>query len=282
MVEKCITEQEDLNMIHNTNKADIAEIDFKSENDKCTQGTECQTRLVSGTNLYDRYLGYPNSFPPPIISACLNISCASTYEEYYRQVKKVSKGTAMRQSNKSDRNNFYCHTFDKKTFLPDFVEINTSKEVRCGGPMRPNYRKSVEDLGGFPTSFVKPQEPQCALHYNQMWGIFSAKEGYKQGDVVTNEKLLGYINFIRVGNLGWYGTILGHGAYLKYGIMYNLHFNIMKWIYDNSKYTQGIEYILYAGWENGRGPGLQQWKKKLLWAPFYMVNLKNERVSETC
>ena len=53
--------------------------------------------------------------------------------------------------------------------------------------------------------------------------------------------------------------------------MYNLHFNIMKWIYDNSKYTQGIEYILYAGWENGRGPGLQQWKKKLLWAPFYMI-----------
>ena len=94
-------------------------------------------------------------------------------------------------------------------------------------------------------------------------------EGVK-GEIITNKQLIGYVSLERNGELLLYSRIIGHGDHLKNGIMYLLNQEIIRWIIDGeSQVTDGIKYIMYAGWNDGTA-GLKMWKKRTLFKPYYL------------
>jgi len=194
------------------------------------------------------------------------------FATYQAAVKRTHKGRALRHARKSDRAGYYCKPFPWRRHVPDAHEINTSKEIRCGKPMRPGYLTPIDKMGGYPndrtpTEFVPGP---CPLHHFIPWGVFQPVKPYFQGTVQTDEQLLAYIKFKRIGEMALYTQILGHGDYLADGIMYRLHLAIMEWMLDPARdhreITDGIRYIVYAQYFCGNR-GLRQWKKKLLFQP---------------
>jgi hypothetical protein len=137
--------------------------------------------------------------------------------------------------------------------------------------MREAYLKTVKQMGGTAKKDIPWELPECPKHYDIWWGAFENVHGHKQGKIQTNQKLIGYIDFRRVGNFAFYSLIMGHGEYLKFGIMYKLHFEIVGWLLGtDSEYTNGIDTLMYAGFNQG-GDGLQLWKKKVCFEPCYLT-----------
>ena len=208
------------------------------------------------------------------IAAYLDLNRWDSYQDYIDACKKKHKGSALRHASKARREEFSAQIFSWAMHIPDVVEINHSKAERCGKPMREGYLRSVEEMGEYPEKRTVYQNPPCREHYVAPWGVFRFKKGYKQGEIVTDEKLLAYIKFLRLGEMVLYTMILGHGDYLKYGIMYFLHFNIIRWVYltkeQKGYLTNGIRYIMYAQYFSGN-QGLRQWKHKTLFEPARLI-----------
>lgn len=233
----------------------------------CVDAPSCR-RMIDNVRkrLVGRFIAENEPTDDQIVVAAIDLRDLS-YEDYIASVKKRYKGNVVRDARKSDKAGFICRPFPRALFLPDIVEINHSKDERCGKPMREAYLKSLEEMGGPPRKHVELESPDCPVHYDRWWGIFAPEEGYQQGEVTTNEKLLAYIDFRRLGDLAIYSLILGHGDYLKHGVMYRLHFAIMEWLCAReSDLTRGVTALMYAGFYQG-GHGLQLWKKKTCFEP---------------
>ena len=57
--------------------------------------------------------------------------------------------------------------------------------------------------------------------------MYLKKNGYQQGEIITNKKLIGYVSLERNGELLLYSRIIGHGDHLKNGIMYLILINLL-------------------------------------------------------
>ncbi len=237
----------------------------------CANLPACRKYAVNiYTRLVGKYLGEAEPCADQIINAHIDLRDLS-YEDYIAQVKKRYKGNVVRDARRSDKAGFTCRPFVRANHLPDLVEINHSKDERCGKPMRGEYLKTLESMGGPPKKLEPLTDPACPLHYDRWWGVFKPEPGHRQGELVTNERLIAYIDFRRIGELAIYSLILGHGDYLREGIMYRLHFAIMEWVLKrDSDLTRGIQQLMYAGFYQG-GEGLQLWKKKTCFEPCHLV-----------
>ncbi len=211
------------------------------------------------------------------IAAIIDLRRWTTFDDYFADVRHIHKGSAARHAKKARRCGYSAHIFPWKLHVPDACEINFSKPVRCGKPMRPGYTKSVKEMGGAPQEPIEFTPDPCPYHHMIPWGVFKPIEGYRQGKAKTGEKLLAYIKFKRIGDMVLYTQILGHGDYLKDGVMYFLHLEIIKWLYGLrhnparfGPWTDGIRYIVYAQFFSGN-QGLRQWKKKLCFEPARLV-----------
>jgi len=243
---------------------------------RCAQAAPC-ARLADEVRgkLAGRYLGWPGT-PPEIVAAHLDLRGLS-YDDYVRQARHKYKGNSVRDALKAQRLGFYAKLFPYALHVPDVYDINHSLDVRCGRPMSEAYRRGVEELGGWPQGHMAWAEPECPLHYDIWWGCFTREPGHRQGEVVTDERLVGYIRLRRIGNVCHYGQILGHGDFLRHGIMFLLHFEIMRWILDpRLPCAQGIEHLFYAGYFQGTS-GLRFWKTKLLMAPRQLMVASDPR-----
>lgn len=216
------------------------------------------------------YIAEEQPFEKQIVAAWLDVKNL-VFEEYVTRAKKLHKGSGVRNAKKAERQGFVCKPFFHDLFIPDIVAINHSKKERCGRQMSEPYRRSVEEMGGSPTRYQEVRPPDCPVHYDYWWGVFASEPGYQQGEVTTDERLVAYIRLRRNGNYALYGQILGHGDYLKYGIMFFLHFSIVRWILARKDpCTVGLENLIYAGFYQGK-EGLQLWKKKMLFEPAYLI-----------
>ncbi len=140
---------------------------------------------------------------------------------------------------------YSIHWFWKEHYLDDMEEINFSKEVRSGGPMTDSYKWRAENV---------------RLGYlNEMWGVFT-----------RGGKLVAYIKFRSWDNFGFYSQILGHGDYLKDGIMAYLHVGLIVHCYAHAD----IKCVMYGAWDSGHGKGLQDWKRRLCFEPRYITVAK--------
>jgi hypothetical protein len=249
----------------------ILAVDLLYGRGECTQTANCD-KFISQfkERMVGRYVAEGAPSVEQICSAVIDIR-GFDYAAYMSEVGQIHKGAALRQSRKAERADLYAKRFAWKTFVPDIVEINQSKEVRSGGPMKEAYRRGIDELGGPPTKFEEPHTPACPVHCRHVWGMFEKRQGHLQGDVITGEKLVGYIKVKRQGNLAIYTSILGHGDYLGKGIMYRLHYSIMEWIGTaQGSELSGLDYLMYGAADSG-GEGLQMWKKRCLFEPAYLV-----------
>ncbi len=255
------------------NKIPVKELSPYFSQCYCDERPKYKDLILNSMN--QRYVLLNNDEPNMRLSSWIDL-VGFDYDNYIAKVKKKHKGSAIRHSKKADEAEYYCKVFRFENFIPDVYEINTSKEIRCERPMAQSYRRSIEELGGYPTEMQDIIYPKCNYHWRLSFGIFKSIPGYKQGDLVTDEKLLGYINTIRNGNYMQYSQILGHGDFLKDGIMYNLHFFILRWIQENrNNFTKDLQHLWYANHDCKIGP--LQWKEKVLFiGVHYIVKGKNK------
>lgn len=252
----------------------LVEVNFRLKNHLCSESDDSAQYIhhLLGTGEGKRcYMGVEKPSDGQIAVACLDLRNLA-YDDYIANVKKRDRKQAViRNARKADKLGFICKPFVRSLYVPDIVAINQSKDVRSCGPMKPSYQRSVEEMGGEPTKYMAFEFPDCPLHYGFFWGIFSPEQGHRQGSIVTNERLLAYVRIIRFGNFATYSMILGHGDYLKHGIMYRLHFKIMEWLCQkDNPYSHGLEYLMYAGYYDG-DEGLTLWKKKTCFEPVYLI-----------
>jgi hypothetical protein len=211
-------------------------------------GLDCDCTNAKGEKLLGRYVD------GPIVSSLLSLE--ESYEEYLARCRKKSKGAAMRQAKKADNLGCKYHTFDFNNYLFDVYAINTSKEIRCGKPMTPAYHRTADQL--------RRPSPRdwCEYHWLIPFGVF------------FNDTLLAYTLIKRNKDIALYSTILGHGDYLKHGVMHRMHLAIREHL-DQSD----IKFIMYAGHESGT-EGLKLWKKNLLFQPHQLTTNPKKAVRQ--
>lgn len=206
---------------------------------------------------YDRYKAplahdfiYENDLP-----AVIDLSLYRDMEDYITKIS-FNKRYGVKQARKKG---YFVERFHWQSFIGDIVEVNTSKEVRAGGPMRPAYLETVDQRGGYLNEYRPPSPVVCHVHCYTDWGVFLSLPGHKQGEVTVDKKLVGYISAITIGEYSIYSMIIGHGDHLKNDIMALLHIEVMKWIWENTK-TRYLEY----GTVNSGKQGLRDWKRYFL------------------
>jgi hypothetical protein len=183
------------------------------------------------------------------------LSSSISMEDLMRRVEEVGKQykwrKMARQLRKCIRKGYYCELFAPKNFLQDLYEIRTSKLIRQGRPIDKECFESVEEMA---KSYTNEDNPFgrciCLLHYYVWIGVFTKEK-----------KLVGYVSFVRLGEFSYYSTILGHGDYLKDGIMYYLHFYIQSLLREsNDEHFRDIKGTAYLTWHSGT-KGLTFWKQ---------------------
>lgn len=152
---------------------------------------------------------------------------------------------------------YFVKEIHRQSYITEVVEINKSKEVRCGGVMKPDYKKTIDELGGQPAERIAPLKPDCEIHRGLFLGCFSNEPGYwKDG------KLVAYIGLNMYGNFINYSMILGHGDYLRKGIMQFFHLEVLELL----KLNGFSRYVIYYIYDTPQ-PTLVDWKRRAGFRP---------------
>jgi hypothetical protein len=176
--------------------------------------------------------------------------------------------TYRHQFQKSERAGYTFERMLVKNHTADYYEINTSKDVRSGGQIRPNLTRSVEELGGLPVSWSEPVLPSCDRHWRQVFGVFAQDPGYRQGDLVVGKRLLAYLSVVRFGEFATYTQIMGHAEHLAEGVVNFLAQKFLELAKTESwGSASGLRYVMYGGAQNG-GEGLYNFKRRSGMAPY--------------
>jgi hypothetical protein len=198
-------------------------------------------------------------------SAIISLSRFSSMEEVWEAAKKTTskRGNVNRMVARAARNHYFVKRFDRRLYVPDIYDVNTSTDTRGGKRMRENYLQTVDEMGGYPRERYDFEMPPCLWHAVIYWGVFVPEAGRMIGEVETGDRLVGYIRLFRSGNIATYSRILGHFDHLKNGIMYLLHFSIVEDLLGGL--LPGLEYVRYGGMASrGEDGGLMRWKKRCL------------------
>lgn len=137
---------------------------------------------------------------------------------------------------KADKNGIVVKPFVYNHRLDDIYVINTSLPMRQGQRMTSAYRLPPKAS----TSYI-----QCALHRYDWIGAFH------------EDLLVAYCNLVVVNELGVINRLLGHGEFLKMGVMNALVAGVTE-IYLKSP----VKYINYRTIEGGSS-GLQHFKRSV-------------------
>lgn len=207
----------------------------------------------------------------PFTPAVLDLARYGSFDAYQRDVLKKQKGV-WSDITRARRRTCDVREYAHRAFLDDVVAIDRSKTVRCGGPMRPNYLRTLEERGGVDrTATIVP--PTCPMHWRRTWGVFMVfLEGGRPGVTIEChelsiagipepthyvEHLVAYASIHRASSLAILSQWIGHGKYLRDGIMHLLFAEVVEMLY-----AEGVSLVMYGGALDG-GAGLQRWKKRL-------------------
>jgi hypothetical protein len=182
------------------------------------------------------------------------------FPAYLACVKRQSGGNVTRELRKAGMLGFVCRQVPAGTYAADETEILRSKRFRSGGPVL------AAVLGGTAPTF---RPAACGPHHwDVRWGVFAPEE---REAAAGPDRLVGSITLRRVGNIVRIVTIMGHGDYLRHGIMRLLFLEIMRWFLERADTeVRGVRYIHYGAAEQG-GRGLAEWKRRLQFRPFVFV-----------
>lgn len=243
--------------------------------------TSCYKSCDTAENSFAQYFIQPASgdtleqhkrFTPMVIP----VNDDFDFNDWELSIKKFGKGARIRKKRKATSKGMYCKPFAWRLHIPDVHEINHSKIERSGGVMRGGYLRSIEELGGAPTQNYQVTMSKCQNHWNLTFGAFIPIKGYKQGDIVTNEKLVAYISLRRIGDIVLYSQIMGHGDHLNDGALILLHHSVVSWLTQKRHGpAQDLRFIMYGGGQNG-GQSLYKWKRQSGFKPCHIVAYRSD------
>lgn len=245
--------------------------------DGCGASAACLKRSAYFfERLGERFFGVGIPREKQVVAADLAVE-ALDMEVFETVLRRTYKGSGLRNVRSCRKKGYVTHRFSRANHVPDIYAINTSKEHRSGGAMKATYLRSIEELGGAPKHLHALEVPVCPRHHDTWWGVFQPEPGYVQGTVVTDERLVGYVFFKRLGEFAMYSLIIGHGDHLNDGIIQMLHYDIVEWITaQQDPEVIGLRSVMYAGYNQG-GDGLRRWKKKMGFVPVHYVLASEER-----
>ena len=193
-------------------------------------------------------------------TACLlNLSHFSTFAEYAAAVSKKSKGNDNRRVKAAVKKGYTSRIIHRHGYDADILNIQRSKFFRTGGlvlaavmtPKEPAINRSLQ-----------PEPPACHEHWMIAWGVFTPIE--------MGDRLVAYAWIRRTGNFVLIMDIMGHGEFLRDGVVKLLMFDIVKWLLDRrDPCVQSIDHLKYGSMEDG-GQGLLEWKRRMLFTPFLL------------
>lgn len=175
----------------------------------------------------------------------------------YKNLVGGHKKNFQREAKRCEREGFFIKEINYHSYITEISEINRSKPIRCGREMKPDYLKSIDELGGQPKELMEPVNPSCRFHRGMFFGCFSKEAGF-WGD----GKLVAYIGLNIYGDFVNYSMILGHGNYLKKGIMQFFHLKLLEFLKANG-FSRYIIYYLYDTPEQN----LVDWKRRAGFRP---------------
>lgn len=224
------------------------------------------------SEIYSKFKNYflmPDAdvYEPKYTPAVIDLDKIENFESWAKAVKKKVGDNAFRSEKKALQRGYVVEQIDRKTYIPDIYEINTSMPVRSGGAMKSAYSRSIEEMGGYPTKLHEPKLPSDVKYWGLMFGALQPLAGYAQGNIIVNRKLIAYISVRRYGDLILYPQLLGHGEHLADGVMAQLHFHVLRWICSSENpYAAGAKLLMYTAVNMGN-EGLRTWKKRAGFVP---------------
>lgn len=240
---------------------ELFELSLFGSGNSCNKSKYCRKRV---TNVEER-LG-PRFFTPTpdgikqVIPACISISAISE--------GKGLNATYRYDARKASQNGFWVEEFSKQNFISDIHDINVSAPERSGKPLSESYKKTVEEMGGNPSNFLKLGEVVCPRHWDAWFGVFveADKRIFDTGLELT-KRLVAYSNVRRNGDLIQLNLIMGHADFLKQNVMKLLISQIFtQFATDAEPRFSDALAIFYAGYYQG-GAGLQKFKRYCGFAP---------------
>lgn len=214
--------------------------------------------------LIDRSLAGARAMRSPAILPLHRFAAA---EEFLQQLSK----NVRRDARLAARHGYTCHALSPENFLPDLLSIVRSRPRRQRRAMRDTISPTFAKAPREPEHFYQLPPIVNPQHYKRWFGLFRPEPGYRQGRVQTDERLLAFISLTREGELASYRMILGHGDYLRHGIMFRLHLHVVRWILDRAEEgTRGIKYLMYAAWQDGTD-GMRLWKSRAGFSPYRLI-----------
>ncbi len=206
-----------------------------------------------------------NAFSGTRVNAILDLSEYLDLSAYLHAVHVKSKGNVTREVQRSTARGLVCRIFEPIDYVADIEAILQSEPERQAGALRPPYDRGVDTFLQYIEVNHPAVIPLCLRHHNTWHGIFELRE--------SGDRLLGFIMVERHGEFGHYRHIMGHGQWLKEGIMFHLHFAVVEWIYACQP---GLSLVSYAQWTDlpdaiDTRPGLTRWKKKTLFKPIRLI-----------
>lgn len=142
------------------------------------------------------------------------------FEDYYNKLSK----NVVRDIKLSNKNLFYLKEFNFNDFVYDFSKINFSQNKR-----RVANKWYLQDplvYKGAHSGYT--HEWEDANHYSKWYGLFKYFKHYKQGDLITNEKLFAYCKLAVDGEMATVTLFWGDASQYSNGIMFHLLIDTIK------------------------------------------------------
>jgi hypothetical protein len=180
-----------------------------------------------------------------------------SFADYTSAVTKSSHGNDNRHVSKAQRSGFRSRNLgaDLDAYAGSIQDIRQSKLFRAGGLVFDAIFKDQARKIDRSHAFVSPL---CDQHWTILWGVFAPDH---------SERLVAYAVLRRSGNLVRTLQIMGHGEFMRKGVMNLLIFDITRWLLEGQETViQGVQYFLYGAVEHG-GRGLCDWKRRHQFQP---------------
>lgn len=165
------------------------------------------------------------------------------------------------------RKGYAIRPFPMRRHVGDIHAIKTSMMVRAGGPVLDYWLLRPEHVGRQAVKPVRAPRIACDRHWTIWWGAFEPAPGHALGGVVLDERLVGFIKAVGMGDVMHYADIMGHRDHLEAGVMIAIHLEIVRWLIESGEPAAGsVKAVLYGAAEHGR-EGLLTWKRRAGFEP---------------
>lgn len=193
-------------------------LDLRGPRDAC--GPDCDRFIAKWEAWWDAAFSETNR--PAMLAT------PPTHDAYLKLIGSKSRNMLV----KARRCDVVCSTIEHDAHLDELHAINRSMPVRSGGAMRPAYMIRPPAIG--------PAPQLCGRHRSEWIGALI-------GEGAEPFRLVAYCHLIVANELAVINTILGHGDYLKYGIMNAL-------VADLARRATNDDTIRYTNYLTLHGP----------------------------